>query len=250
MKSVQGTLSPFVTGIGYLTSNHELIAHPDQNIRYSSGIEGLELSPILCTSGQYWVFIFHDACWSLLLERIDREGDNVADIGRLLFQILYCTPWNRYYTAKCGQNYGGASELQGPGNSYSSSPPSFMQSLLTADPQEYICTSTQESSLFRNLVVPTIRSGQIGGTDMFCMLPDEIIVIILNELASTDICNLRKSSKRVAWMSTLRTLPQSFWASRFAREREMGFALACQSPARLENPTDWRRLYFAFKKSL
>jgi hypothetical protein len=119
-----------------------------------------------------------------------------------------------------------------------------------ADPRECLPTVLQENSLFAETIAPKSRFDQLNKTDMFRTLSDEIIVLILNDLASTDVCNLRQSSKRVARMSSFHELPQSFWASRFDEDREMGFALALQSSPKLEGCTDWRRLYIAFRSYL
>lgn len=242
---------PFVTGVGYLSPNHELIAHPDETTRYSDAIEGLETSPFHYTSGEYWVFPFHDACWSLLLSRTAKQEHDSAQVARHLFHILYCTPWNGYYTAVCGHDYGGASEfLHGHGNpGYSARlPPKW--SFLTADPRERLHTDSQQNNILGKTIVPMSCFDQLNNTDVFCMLPNEAIVLILNDLTSADVCSLRQSSKRVAGISAFHKLPQSFWASRFEEEHEMGFALACQAPSELEEHTDWRRLYIAFKNSL
>ncbi|KAI9698629.1 MAG: hypothetical protein M1820_007428 [Bogoriella megaspora] len=125
-----------------------------------------------------------------------------------------------------------------------------LNSLLSADPREHLHTDFQESSLLGKTIAPMSRFDQLNNTDVFCLLPDEVIVLILNDLTSTDVCSLRQSSKRVAGISLFHKLPQSFWASRFEEEHEMGFALACQAPSELERHTDWRRLYIAFKNSL
>ena len=165
--------------------------------------------------------------------------------------MLYCTPWDRYYTAIYGHDYGGAFEFhQAPGNSGYSAllPPRW--SFLTADPRERLHTDFQESGLFEETIVPMPVFDQPNNTDVFRMLPDEVIVLIFNNLTSTDVCSFRQSSKRVAEISSFHKLPQSFWASRFEEKHEMGFALACQAPSELERHTNWRRLYIAFKNSL
>jgi hypothetical protein len=45
-------------------------------------------------------------------------------------------------------------------------------------------------------------------------------------------------------------LPQSFWASRFEKESEMGFVFAGQYPSELGKHPDWRRLYLTAKSAL
>lgn len=252
VNSVRGTSLPLITGVGYLSPMDELIAHPDETIRYSDATGGLESFLFLNLSRQYWAFFFHDACWSLLLSRTSQQGHESAQVVRHLFQILYCTPWKIYYTAMRGHDYGGASNFhrgsQLPGYSI---PLPLEWSFLSADPREYLSTNSQDSgSLFVQTTLPTLQFDQLNSTDIFCMLPDEVVELILNNLTSKDVCNLRQSSKRVAGISSFQTLPQSFWASRFEEEHEMGFALAYKAPSRLERHADWRNLYVAFKNSL
>ncbi|KAF2761048.1 hypothetical protein EJ05DRAFT_497614 [Pseudovirgaria hyperparasitica] len=251
VRSIRGTSSPFVTGVGYLDPHHDLIVHPDETTRYSDTSEGLETDPFHYRSGDYWVFPFHDACWSLLLSRTAKQGHDSAQVARSLFQILYCTPWNRYYTAIGEHDYGGASKFQktsGNPGYLARVPPEW--SFLTADPREHLPADYLESNLVETTIASMPRLDKPNNTDVFCSLPDEVVVLILNGLTSMDVCSLRQSSDRVASISSFHELPQSFWASRFEEEHEMGFALACQASSELGGYIDWRRLYMAFKDSL
>ena len=88
--------------------------------------------------------------------------------------------------------------------------------------------------------------------DLFSRLPVEINLIILKFLPSNDICKLRLAS-RVAQISTVDVLPQSFWSSRFGPGFEMQFAfprsaVACR--ARHNRTLNWREIYFAVKRAL
>jgi hypothetical protein len=58
------------------------------------------------------------------------------------------------------------------------------------------------------------------------------------------------SSRRVAGISSFHNLSQSFWASRFEEDHEMGFALVYWTSAELKQIFDWRRLYIAYKDIL
>jgi hypothetical protein len=88
------------------------------------------------------------------------------------------------------------------------------------------------------------RSTLSNATDCFERIPSELVFLILRNLKSDDVCKLRLCSRYVASISGVRSLPQSFWATRFGDEFEMGFFLVGQNVSDAkEETTDWRELY-------
>lgn len=89
-----------------------------------------------------------------------------------------------------------------------------------------------------------------SSSDAFSKIPPEIVAQILTILPSPDVCHLRASSRSVAALSRGSQLPQSFWASRFAPDMEMGFVLAHQQDMDVRGTRDWRRLYYSSRGAL
>ncbi|KAI8723142.1 hypothetical protein NCS52_00169300 [Fusarium sp. LHS14.1] len=86
--------------------------------------------------------------------------------------------------------------------------------------------------------------------DCFSPFPLEVNQFIFNFLQSPDLCNLRLASRQIANIAKPAHLPQSFWESRFATDKEMNFFSLQQylsKPARFDN---WRLLYAQVQHTL
>ncbi|EEU40663.1 uncharacterized protein NECHADRAFT_76034 [Fusarium vanettenii 77-13-4] len=86
--------------------------------------------------------------------------------------------------------------------------------------------------------------------DCFSQFPLEVNQLIFNFLPSLDLCSLRLSSRQIACIARPAYLPQSFWASRFATDKEMNFFSLQEyfsNPARFDN---WRLLYAQVQHTL
>ncbi|KAK4466582.1 hypothetical protein QBC42DRAFT_166458 [Cladorrhinum samala] len=81
--------------------------------------------------------------------------------------------------------------------------------------------------------------------DAFSRLPRELLQLVFQNLATSDLLNLRLASRTVSLASGVENLPRSFWFSRFTPSFEMGFAL----PTRIDEDLDWRGLYFLIRRA-
>ena len=187
-----------------------------------------------------------DACWELLRDRVDPERREPASaVGRHLFALLYNTPTNGDGALRPGHDYGGAARFQRPSRfGYFTEVNGSDLRYLTGDPREplqhdehYVWEAIQavsapfglpdldlSSPAAADSASPTSSSSSL--IDIFRSLPNELIALILEQLASPDLCNLRLASRHVAALSGPNVLPQEFWASRFWPGREMGFVFA------------------------
>ncbi|MBE3041739.1 F-box protein, partial [Candidatus Bathyarchaeota archaeon] len=92
--------------------------------------------------------------------------------------------------------------------------------------REVIASLAEASDALQSTEAPRISGGhgQVPDRgDTFGGLPFEIVVPILSQLPSTDVCSLRLASKAVAGIFPPHDLPQPFWKSRFAPGFEMAF---------------------------
>jgi hypothetical protein len=254
VRGICGTSSPFLTGVGYFcVYSLNYVLHPNHTSGYCNSIEELEKYDAEHYNGEFWILPFHDACWKLLLDRVaDCQGFNSELVVRNLFDILYCSPCDSIGRYIPGHDYNGAAQLQ---FDWLDRPPvpneSSTWSYVSADPREIL------------MVVPTLPQQETSSklpanskldlqndSDMFSRLPAEIIITILNRLSSADVCSLRLSSKVLSEVSGPDALPQSFWASRFENDREMGFVFGGNCASEITKHPDWHQLYLTAKSRL
>ena len=235
-----------------------------------------------------------DVCWEILRERVDPNARVPADtVGPHLFALLYNTPTGGTGELRPGHDYGGAAKFQRPSRfGYFNLVNASDLRYLTGDPREplqydehSVWEAIQAVSAPFNLPELDFSASQSNGDasgpgsppqDVFRSLPNELAVLIFEQLASPDLCNLRLASRHVAALSGPNVLPQEFWASRFWPGHEMGFVFAgpplpstpysspgsALSPAPTPGPglspgppspgqpVNWRELYIKAKASL
>jgi hypothetical protein len=242
---------PVLTGIGFVDFRNRLFAPISEDQSYLETFQGLEIySLVRVTSRSLVIFPFHDACWTLLLSRVDYSNRPVQTTKHL-FDILQSTPSRYGRMLEPGHDYGGMipdrvhgdhrlRQMRRSQYCYVISNP--MITLPMLKPQS-ISPLIQPNDLFNPNMITRSSS-----TDPFWALPDELIMIIIIHLPSKDIRPFRLSSRRVANISGPSQLPQSFWSSRFSGNMEMEFVLAGgELPS---GHIDWRSKYFSIKASL
>ncbi|KAI2470143.1 hypothetical protein F4781DRAFT_196502 [Annulohypoxylon bovei var. microspora] len=270
IRTTENLKSPFVTGVGWLESDECVIAP----IGYKSHYRDHDPQPQLddyftghqvSYSGEgtagYWCYAVHNACWELLRDRIDPDHDFSAyKLARHLFALLYNTPVNVGDEALMpGHNYGNASEFRlQTGELYSHYFTRVKESdyfFITGDVSEKFepnGDSLEDETL--SFYVDSTHLNTYHGVDSesnaLCLLPRELIMLVLAYLPSRDVCKLRLVSRYVADLSSPGLLDQKFWASRFGPEFEMGFVFAGLSNSRPTEPADWRTLYLKIKAAL
>ncbi|CAG9996174.1 unnamed protein product, partial [Clonostachys byssicola] len=179
--------------------------------------------PSSTADGRMRTFHFHDACFNLLLTQIAGISQHPPDPMRtalLLFYIFDSTPWVRDCDLIPESNYHGAISMrrseEGRQLLYSYPEKSF-------PPIEVSKFSLKEHGLDVASSSAVKPSGPLSHTDPFYKLPDEIIHDILVHLPSEDLCSARLASRQLRFLGAIGNLAQSFWASRFASNREMGY---------------------------
>ncbi|KAK6350307.1 hypothetical protein TWF696_006538 [Orbilia brochopaga] len=85
-----------------------------------------------------------------------------------------------------------------------------------------------------------------GPRDLFSKLPNEILDIIMCQLKSKDVVNLRLAVRSIAETP----LTNSFFRSRFKDPHEMHFVYESASARSVEGKIDWKELYLAIKALL
>ncbi|KAE8150641.1 hypothetical protein BDV25DRAFT_139639 [Aspergillus avenaceus] len=240
-----------LSGVGYINSDDRIVAprycyhtyrHPlallDEVIIFYDDADALP-----------WSFVFHEACWDLLLQKVSGSRQDPHRLATVLFNVLFCTPWSRYCYLLPGHDFGGAAQFQKPvGNPVKRMVDQGYEYMLAKPSQprnmaDVLATFSTKSHHLPE--VPTIQRLS-KSCDRFVRLPVEILYLILEILPTTDIRNLRAASKSIASMTYPASLPQRLWRSRFALDFEMGFA----RPADTSIHQNWRHGYFALKHTL
>ncbi|KAK6348808.1 hypothetical protein TWF730_009578 [Orbilia blumenaviensis] len=85
-----------------------------------------------------------------------------------------------------------------------------------------------------------------GPRDLFSKLPNEILDIVLCQLRSRDVTNLRLAVRSIAESP----LTNSFFRSRFKDPHEMHFVYESATARSVEGKIDWRHLYVSIKELL
>lgn len=230
-----------MTGLGYV-HGFTLFAGEDSADTYQGATddEPLEKHVLLHSSREYWAFPFHDFCWQLLLLRLGCDA-RPEEVAVLLFGVLNGLPRVKSGASIPEHRYHGAIDLRWDRNG---------RGLLSADPKQDLPVGTGPG-------VPLAQNDQVHALErpfdeVFVHLPTEILHKILCHLPSRDVCNLRLSSRSIAAVSSEHGLPPSFWASRFAPDADMGFALAHVpvGGAREWKMLSWRQLYLDCRRVL
>ncbi|KAF3065009.1 putative f-box domain containing protein [Daldinia childiae] len=253
----------FITGTGWLDIEGNVIApvEYDSHYRNYEPLQDLhqdfathEIGYPQCEPAEYWCYVLHDACWKLLRERVDPNHEvPVNSLAHHLFAILFNTPVSAESEALVpGHNYGHASQLhprEGEVHGrYFTRVNLTSYSFITGDiTEEFV---PEEESLeneakyfYAYLANSYTKHRNYSKPDPFLLLPSELIVLILAQLPSRDVCNLRLASRYTADRSSPEFLDQKFWSSRFGPDFEMGFVFAGLSNSRPAEPADWRALY-------
>lgn len=239
-----------MTGVGFLTED-PLVASDDWNVSYLDSPNNLSRHKVWNDSGVYWAFVFHDVCWHLLLGQVASSSHKhwtPPDIALQLFDYVYCLPWSRSNGIPTTHGFGDVSIR--PRLSSASNMGFFL-----ANPQARLHGDSYYALFGLPTYVPKYEP--LGpeyrvdpSTDRFAHLPPEIITIIINFSHISDICNFRLASKTIANIAHRGRLPQSFWASRFAPDLELGFWFAGCPPTPGGDKTDWRNLYNRVRKGV
>ncbi|KAI1858568.1 hypothetical protein JX265_010661 [Neoarthrinium moseri] len=249
---------PFVTGTGYLNFHNVICADPRSDVRCSSPDVQLEGHELGHRSQRYWCYPVHDFCWEMLCYRVDTQlSISPKKIAHHLFALLYNTPTDGSGALSLSprHHYGEAGPFQHlreedfRGNLYNSD--CFY---LQHDPdEEFEFEFEPELALeFREgLSLQDISDhGSEDTRDALRSLPSEIIYLILANLPSSSICNLRLASRIVAALAKKPYLPQSFWSSRFEGDFEMAFVFAKRRTEIPPGLNDWRQVYLQVETML
>ncbi|KAL3462113.1 hypothetical protein BJX64DRAFT_299742 [Aspergillus heterothallicus] len=242
-----------LTGIGYLDSNERLVAPSDPESSFEvNGARLNTLYPFYDPAAK--AFIFHAACWNLLLERVPEAQSDIGRCATIFFYMVFCTTWDLERPfLRPGHDFGGVSQFQDVSREDSiedmidqgfgsllGDPSQFndMAEILSSMPPgpSRPCLETRTNALKRPFL----------SHDALSLLPVEILIRILSMLTSVGVQHVRLASRRIASMTHPASLPQSFWRSRYSPDFEMGFA----SPVNSSGNQDWRNAYFTLKHAL
>ncbi|CAG9994602.1 unnamed protein product [Clonostachys byssicola] len=238
---------PVLTGLGFITFTN--LAAPGDCARSYKETPVDELDELprhdlkVVDNSTDRPFPFHEFCWQMLLTKLGL-GEHKAgwkQVGAWLFHVLNSVSWlqtgdlmpeNRYHGTINLRQVHAADTLQ-------------MPALLLADPSRHGLEVATSSLEFRDhsLIQPATQQ-----SDRFTRLPLEVILEICTLLPSKDVGSARLSSRHLAVVCHVNSLPEPFWASRFWPEREMGLIL----PELLSPHTErkWLHNYFDCKQSL
>ena len=242
---------PFLTGVG-IYGRHTVFADADHTVPYSDPAVSLVPHPL----SPNWVgqeidrpgFGFHDACWTLLLGRVkptvqgqEPVSDDTAAVAARLYDVLCCLVGDRHRILSPAQDYGGAWRIYSQGTAgipHDGAVTDAKWEILPADPRQ---TSVGDAPLPTQPTQQAIIQLGDSSSDIFARIPGELVVAVINELPSADLCSLRLASRAVASLSSPASLPNSFWYSRFGPGFEMGFYAAGRLPGLATR--DWYTLY-------
>lgn len=247
---VNGDRRSSITGVGRIIGNMVVVPEDDQPDLADEGAANINapVPRIRALNGRIRTFHCHEACWQLLLLQIAGIIQHPPDpfkTGALLFNIFYSTPWGRDDDLIPESNYHGAISMRRSEEGCR---------LLNADPgkpfppMDVSTFNLREHGIFVASNSRVTPSGPLSHTDPFYKLPDEIIHATLVYLPSEDLCSARLASRRLGILGAAGTLPQSFWASRFASSHEMGCLYDAIIPTRATQ--GWFRSYFYCKWNL
>lgn len=243
--SKQGRNLVSLTGIGYLSEDF-VRASDDLEVSYKDTVQVLKSYDLRHSDpSKPRTFAFHESCWQILLSQLESLTGRPQEPRRIaepLFNLLFCLPQDRFNISFQAHDFGGAFEI-------CRSPKGLPEhwKFLLADPNAFRTFLIQAV----NNLADRFQSCSNDTKDCFSRFPLEVKHLIFNFLPSSDLCNLRLSSREIASTAKPTDLPQSFWASRFAIDKDMNF-FALQEylskPASLKN--DWRLLYSCIRSTL
>ncbi|KAH9888654.1 hypothetical protein F4778DRAFT_754840 [Xylariomycetidae sp. FL2044] len=255
----------YVTGVGWLNFHGEVIAPMHHSSHYTRRPPGQSPAEFLTVNqvgydvfrdmgwDANWCFVLHDACWELLIDRVDPMRQVPADtMAAHLFSLFYNTPLNGDILSP-GHDYEHAAQF------HDSSTQAYF-TRVNASPFSFITGDIREQfqpddDTFEPLIAPsrtpTFALGNYTTSDdVFCSLPSELMMLILSSLSTKDVGQLRRASRYVADTSTPAMLSQMFWSSRFGDDFEFGFVFAGPSCPRPSGTVDWRAMYLKAKAAL
>lgn len=178
----------------------------------------------------------------MLVAQVTPQVQDAQRIAQHLFNLLICLPIDRNITSYTNHDFHGALKHWDPSNS------SEAWNFLKADPNALGPFPSTQVSTFSADTLPISPS---TSTDCFSELSLEMRHMIIAFLDSSDFCNLRLASRSIACRTSPAHLPQSYWASRFALDKEMGFfPLDYGTILSSYQVVDWRGWYFDIKHTL
>ena len=183
-------------------------------------------------------YVFHAMCWDMLVTNLGCADGSQEAMAVLywLFHIFNCMPKTKTGELLPEHCYHGIRAFR---NKISSIPPNF------PDAAEELLLEEDFTDL--NLSPSDLGDGKIdwsSGSGNFSKFPVEVFHHILNFLPSRDMSCLRISSRAIAQATCPSRLPQSFWASRFQPDMDMGFICGGYLQGRnLRGTRSWRRFY-------
>lgn len=164
----------------------------------------------LLDASEMWAFAFHDACWRMLLLKLENLPSSALTtdvVSRHLFDILHSLPSDKYAAACPAHDFGGASQFwQNPINL-----PTGWDFLL-AEP-EFPCLVLSQHSKLQTSSLPVTDLEYTfphQPRDIFRWLSQELVTVIANYLPSSDLGHARLSSRAIATATAPRDLPQAF----------------------------------------
>lgn len=214
-------------------------------------------------------FVIHDACWRLLLDCFPGYNQpDFSDVLALHVALFACfTPAHGRSTFVAAHDHGGFSKLRSD-RRYRRLYPEPERVHLELEERLEANLQYMFSHPFgtRGGAIPSTKSAEnipppgstsisiLSGAlafskDPFHALPLEIIYATVTMLPSTELCSPRIASRAAATLCHPSRLPQTFFASRFAPDREIGFTFAGTTKPDSRD-TDWRVLYMDLRRSL
>ena len=216
--------------------------------------------------------VVHEACWRLLLACFpEYDRDDFPRVLALHLALLaYFTPKNGLGDLLTAHDYGGLGTFRSERQhrkctmrDHHIQQNSDLEQELKGD-LRYVIAAPSGAGIDAalswakspgrtlspaSISTPIWPSGSCVADDPFYRLPSEIFYATVSLLPSPDICSLREASRAAASLFHLSGLPQSFFASRFAPDREMGFFFA-GIPKPVSREVNWRALYMGLWVSL
>lgn len=190
--------------------------------------------------GEFWGYGFHDDCWMLLLAKLSHsrtvdENAIVEEVFRLL-SFIECPNFSVF---NFGHDYGGVAKDQDPLGRRHSVHRSALGHYNPCWLPSWEELQKQASSI---LNAKTLDEFTLPSSDTACpirKLPSEIFYLIAQLLPLRDVANLRLTCQEFALKTTLKSLPQEFWKSRFSPGFELDYVL----PGTTVNTSDWLQLF-------
>ncbi|KAL4792933.1 hypothetical protein BDV19DRAFT_367357 [Aspergillus venezuelensis] len=185
-------------------------------------------------------YVFHDACWTLLLLRLG-SLDDVDTIVRYVVESLRCTLSGHLLRFGRGIHYNvKRSAVERLGFSLDLE----NNVIQKADPLGIRSLAEIEASSPSGSLHPARHTWTLPKTDnVIESLPSEVLHAIFSFLSTQDIKRIRLVCQ--AALEAANTLPQSYWRMRFALGQEGDFLFAD-----LTAKQDWRRLYLGYQACL